>query len=104
MTSTQADLRSTADVATDRSDRWVKQLSAHLGRKAEVRATDGGGQLLLLAGGSCHLSGDAATLRFAATAPDEATLERVQSVVGGHLERFAAKEGLAVVWRREQTS
>lgn len=97
------DLRSTATVATHRAERWIKQLSSHLGRKAEVSEEPDGGRLLLLAGGSCLLSGDAAGLRFTARAPDEAALERVQSVVGGHLERFAAQEGLRVEWRRAAT-
>ena len=101
MTASPQDLRSTAVVATGRSARWVKQLSEHLGRKAEVREAADGGRLLLLAGGSCLLSGDATTLRFAAQAPDEQVLSRIEHVVGGHFERFAAKEELTVHWRRE---
>jgi hypothetical protein len=100
MTAPARTLRSTAEVATDRSDRWIKQLSAHLGRKAETRPVDGG-QLLQIAGGSCRMTGDDHALRFDATAPDEASLERVQRVVGGHFERFAASEGLTVAWHRE---
>ena len=99
MTAPTEDLRSHAEVETDRAERWVKQLSSHLGRKAEVRDADGG-QLLLLAGGSCLLTGDDRVLRFAAAAPDAEALGRVEDVVGGHLERFAAKEGLTVRWQR----
>jgi len=32
------------------------------------------------------------------------SLTRVQEVVGGHLERFAANEGLHLVWQRVQPS
>lgn len=99
MTASAHTLRSTAVVATDRSERWIRQLGSHLGRKAEVRPVDGG-QLLLLAGGSCLLTGDDRTLRFAAAGPDEDALQRVQHVVGGHFERFAAGEGLTVAWYR----
>ena len=33
-----------------------------------------GGRLRMLAGGSCRMTGDDSTLRFVATAPDEASL------------------------------
>jgi uncharacterized protein len=95
------ELRSRAEVGTDRSDRWIKQLASHLGRKAEVREEPDGARVLLLAGGSCRLRGDERALHLAATAPDEQALARVEQVVGGHLERFAAAEGLAVRWERE---
>jgi uncharacterized protein len=95
-----SELRSTATVQTDRSERWIKQLASHLGRKAEVREEADGAQVLVLAGGSCRMSGDDAVLRFAATAPDEEALHRVEGVVGGHLERFASAEGLVVRWER----
>jgi caffeoyl-CoA O-methyltransferase len=101
MTTHAQDLRSTARVTTDRSERWIKQLGDHLGRKAEVAETETGGRLLLLGGGSCRLEGDASSLHFTATAPDEESLARVEQVVGSHLQQFAAKEGLTVTWRRE---
>ena len=77
---------------------------SHLGRKAEVRDDGNGGQLLLLAGGRCSMTGDETSLHFAVEAPDQAVLERVQAVVGGHLERFAAAEGIVVVWQRKEAS
>ena len=95
-----SELHSTATVQTDRSERWIKQLASHLGRKAEVRQEADGAQVLLIAGGSCRMSGDDAALRFAASAQDEASLARVEDVVGRHLERFAEAEGLVVRWER----
>ena len=94
------ELRSSATVPTDRSARWIKQLAAHLGRKAEVREEPDGAALLLIAGGTCRMSGDDAALHLAASAPDDEALGRVQDVVGGHLERFASAEGLTVRWER----
>ena len=92
-------LTSSCDVAIERGERWVKQLASHLGRKAEVeqRADD---VLLRLAGGSCALSSDDAAVHFRAEAPDEDTLARVEEVVGGHFERFAAAHGVTVTWTR----
>ena len=95
------ELRSTATVQTDRSERWIKQLCSHLGRRAEVREEADGAQVLVIAGGSCRMSGDDAAVRLAATASDEEALARVEDVVGGHLERFAEAEGLVVQWERE---
>ena len=94
-----APLTSRAVVPTARGQRWVKQLASHLGRKAEVREQEDG-TLLVLGGGSCLMAADDAALRFSASADDAASLERVQDVVGRHLERFAAAEGLTVSWRR----
>ena len=56
------------------------------------------GVLLRLAGGSCLLSSGAPGVRLLATAPEAGQLERVQQVVGGHVERFAATEGVVVRW------
>ncbi|MDP4504165.1 DUF2218 domain-containing protein [Nonomuraea turcica] len=92
-------LQSHADVLTARGERWRKQLASHLGRKCEV-VQDGDTTTLVIAGGACAMTCDATTLRLAATAPDEDTLAQVQHVIGVHLERFAADEGLRVAWQR----
>jgi len=99
-------LRSRADVSTPRGERWIKQLTSHLGSKAELLLEaevlhDASSTTLRLAGGTCSMTSDAATLHFVATGPDEATLKRLQELVGNHLERFAAKDQLHVVWKRE---
>ena len=94
------ELRSNAVVATDRPERWITQLASHLGRKAEVREEPDGAVVLVLGESSCRMSGGDAALRLAAAAPDDEALTRVERVVGGHLERFAAGEGLTVTWQR----
>ena len=94
------ELRSNAAVPTDRPERWIKQLASHLGRKAEVRDEPDGAVVLVLGGGSCRMRGRDAALHLAAAAPDDEALARVEHVVGSHLERFAAAEGLSVAWQR----
>ena len=94
------ELRSNAAVATGRPERWIKQLASHLGRKAEVREDADGAVVLLLGGGTCRMRGDDTQLHLAVAAPDEQALTRVEQVVGSHLERFAAAEGLVVRWTR----
>ena len=92
-------VQSTADVTTDRPDRYATQLASHLGRKAQV--LDGpDGPTVALGGGSCLLSPGEGVLRLRASAPDAETLSRVEDVVGGHLERFGSRDALVVAWRR----
>ncbi|MGK5682624.1 DUF2218 domain-containing protein [Actinoplanes sp. URMC 104] len=99
MTTHDSTLRSRADVPTPRGERWRKQLASHFGRKATVLEEDAGTTLLLSAG-SCLLTYDDAALHLEATAADAESLARVEQVVGGHLERFAAStEALRVTWQ-----
>lgn len=100
MTGPAQDLSSTAAIATPRGDRWIKQLSSHLGRTRQVVVLEDGSSVLLFDPGSCAMASDGTTLRFTASAPDEATLARVEQVVGGHFDRFAASEGLRAHWIR----
>jgi hypothetical protein len=89
-------LTSTADVPTTAAARYAKQLAGHLGHKAEVR-DEPDGQRIVIGLGSCLLvAGDSLVLR--AEAPDAESLERVQNVVGSHLERFGARNELVVTW------
>ncbi|MCZ2849847.1 DUF2218 domain-containing protein [Modestobacter sp. VKM Ac-2978] len=88
-----------ADVATASPERYAKQLAAHLGRRSEIRQEPDGIRIVLDAG-DCLLRSREETLELLATAPGTEELERVQSVVGSHLERFGARNELEVVWRR----
>ncbi|MEJ5945599.1 DUF2218 domain-containing protein, partial [Pseudokineococcus basanitobsidens] len=92
-----AALTSRADVEIDRPERWAKQLVEHLGRKAPRRSTADGEELTVGAGRGV-VRAEARRLVLLAHAPDAETLERVQEVLGGHLERFAQREGVVVRW------
>ena len=88
----------TAVVATDKASGYLRQLCRHFGHKAAAQfdATDGS---IAFPFGSCTISALPAgrlTLRVAASTAED--LERVKDVVGGHLERFAFREGLRVEW------
>jgi hypothetical protein len=101
-------VHSHAELATTGADQWVRRLAAQLvAAETEQRddqrayqqvAEEAGWTVLQLAGGSCAMSGTGDTLVLEASAPDSATLARVQDVVGRHLERLAADEGLRVRW------
>lgn len=93
------ELASSADVLTDRPDRYARQLASHLGRKAEVTQAPEG-PTVHLGGGRCLLQPADRVLRLRAAAGTAEALERVEHVVGGHLERFGAPDGLLVAWSR----
>ncbi|MGX5358076.1 DUF2218 domain-containing protein [Kocuria sp. KH4] len=91
------DHRAHATVATGSAARYAKQLASHLGRKAEIRDEADGPRVVLAVGSCLLLAGDRALeLRARSATPDG--LERVQQVVGSHLERFGQREGLSVAW------
>ncbi len=104
---------STAVVATDRPDRYAKQLAAHLARRLDTTWDDAtrrgvvrfdGGRCDLLAGDDglhLELVADAPDPTQAASAPASTELvTRMEDVVGRHLVRFGTRDELVVAWRR----
>ena len=98
--------RSVAHVPTDRPARYGRQLVAHMGRKITTSWDDDSATGLLsfdLEGpvtGVVELACDdgalVLTLRTAAE-----RLDRLEQITGIHLARFGYKEGLTVVWTRD---
>jgi hypothetical protein len=91
---------STAVVPTEASLRYAKQLLAHLGRKNPVEPVDGTPDAgrLVFAYGTGTVRPEDGRLVLEAEAADEASLARVQDVLGRHLERFGARRELSVRW------
>lgn len=89
--------RAHATVATAAAARYAKQLASHLGRKAEVRDEIEGSRVVLTVGSCLLVAGDHA-LGLHAQSGTADGLERVQQVIGSHLERFGQREGLTVMW------
>ncbi len=90
---------STARVATERGERYRKQLASHFGNKVEVVQAPSGTVLKWGFGGTTTLTVEVDALVIRAEADDVETLERVKDVTGRHLERFGEKDGLVVTWR-----
>ncbi|MEJ5927482.1 DUF2218 domain-containing protein [Corynebacterium sp. H128] len=106
---------STARVATDRPARYAKQLVSHFGNHNDGHWSDDDarGDLSFVGEGEAsenpkkafegkvHVSFVAAeqTLLIHIEGP-ERLIERFEQVVGKHLVRFGAKDGLHVQWRR----
>ena len=96
-----APLSSRADVPTDAPERYAKQLVSHLGRKTEW-TTEGPVSKATIAGGTGVVEVGDGVLTLLAEASDTETLDRVQDVLGRHLERFGQRNELTVVWTQTQ--
>jgi enamine deaminase RidA (YjgF/YER057c/UK114 family) len=94
--------RSTAVVVTDAAERYAKQLLAHLGRKNQVEALDGGGGRLHFDYGTGTVRPGEDRLVLDAEAADAESLARVQDVLARHLERFGARRELSVRWTPQE--
>ena len=88
-----------ADVATEHASRYLQQLCKHWSHKFPVEFDASHGAIDLTIGRTV-LDADAATLRIEATANDDASLERLETVVADHIKRFAFREELAFDWKR----
>jgi hypothetical protein len=96
-----AELHAVARVTTERPERWIKQLVSHLGRRLEGAVDEKTGVGTLTGPGmAATLSPTDDGLLIEARADDQEQLDGITSVVGGHLERFAAAtEPMTVTWR-----
>ena len=86
----------TSRVATERGERYRKQLASHFGNKIEVAEEPPGTVLRWRFGGTTTLTVEADVLVLRADAEDAETLDRVKDVTGRHLERFGEQDGLIV--------
>lgn len=87
----------TAQVATPNALRYVKALSNHFNRKADGRY-EGNRGTVKFAFGDAELEAVDEVIQLRVSAESDSTFTRVKDVIGGHLERFAQKEQLEVVW------
>jgi hypothetical protein len=91
---------SRASVATDRPERYGKQLVSHLSRRATGtwdEATQAG--VIDFSSSRAELSCAPASLEIVLMAAP-ADLDRMESVVGSHLVRFGTRDELVVTWAR----
>jgi hypothetical protein len=98
-----APLRARADVATDAPERYAKQLVSHLGRRVEW-VTEGPVSTATIAGGTGVVEVGSGVLVLRAEAADAEALERVQDVLGRHLERFGQRNELVVAWTADSAA
>ena len=103
MSSTQDQITSTAHVPTAESARYMKQLCRHFAHRVPAVFDENEGEVTFEFG-VCRLQAGPAELLLRANAPDPASLDRLEQVIGSHLERFAHRDGITVEWSRDATN
>ena len=88
-----------AEVATHDPARYARQLVSHLGHRIAF-TTAGTVSIARFGAGTGRIEVADGRLLLAAQAPDETSLDRVQDVLGRHLERFGQRHALTVNWVR----
>ena len=90
-------MNTTTHVITGAGEKYLAQLCKHFGHKIDVEQTET--QAIF------HFGAGQATVRITdrglelgAQASTAAGLEKVQSILGSHLERFSFRENLVVTW------
>jgi uncharacterized protein len=87
-----------AVVTTDKPVAYMRQLCKHFGHKVPATYDDRTGRIEFGAG-DCDLTADAEALKLEITAGEAAQVQRLQDVVGSHLERFGRRDELTVTWQ-----
>jgi uncharacterized protein len=97
MSAVVSEIRSTAAVATDKPVAYMRQLCKHFGHKVDASFGEDSGYIQFEFG-RCELHASNGTLTLAVSAPDQESHERMERVVGSHLERFGRRDELSVTW------
>jgi catechol 2,3-dioxygenase len=97
------ELRSRADVATDRPSPYLLQVAKHFRHKLDV-TFDEREATIRFAFGRAELRAEEGNLVLEAIAATPAELERVEHVVGSHLVRLGSRDELAVAWTHREAS
>jgi catechol 2,3-dioxygenase len=92
-----AELRSRANVVTDRPSPYLLQLCKHFRHKLDVTFDERTGTIPF-AFGRCELRAADGVLALEAIAATPEELERVENVIASHLVRFGRRHELSVAW------
>ena len=92
------ELKSRADVATDKPVPYMRQLCKHFGHKVDASYGEDSGHIQFDFG-RCELQAKDGTLALEVIAADAEGVERMERVIGSHLERFGRRDSLTVAWQ-----
>jgi hypothetical protein len=88
----------TGQMATERPERYAKQLASHWAKRGPATEEDGATVLRWETGQVIVLRPAEGTLEVEVSVPDDADVDRFAQVVKDHLERFGSRDELNVVW------
>ncbi|MGI9378795.1 MAG: DUF2218 domain-containing protein [Methyloligellaceae bacterium] len=92
---------SRSSLQSPRASIYLQQLCKHFGHKLETSFNDEVG-LIKFPYGDCHMASEGELLELLIVTNIADDLERLERVVGSHLERFAFREKHELVWARDQ--
>ena len=85
-------------MATDRPERYAKQLASHWSEKSTVTEDGGTTTLVMGNGNTVALRPADGTLEIETAVTPDGDLDRWSQVVAEHLQRFGQRDELHVVW------
>jgi hypothetical protein len=85
-------------MATDRPDRYARQLASHWSKRGPVTEEDGATVMRWTTGQVIEMRPVEGALEVSVSVPDDADLEGFSDVVAQHLQRFGQRDELEVVW------
>jgi len=95
---TETQITSRAEVATDKPVAYMRQLCKHFGHKVDASFGDDNGYIQFEFG-RCELQAADHTLTLHVSAAEGESHERMERVIGSHLERFGRRDELSVAWQ-----
>lgn len=93
-------MRSTTAITTPKASSYLQQLCKHFGHKIPVEFTETAGTITFEMG-TARLNADADTLHMTVEGEPDA-IDRLEGVMASHLERFAFREELSILWTRAE--
>ena len=85
-------------MATDKPVAYMRQLCKHFGHKVDASFGDGSGYIQFEFG-RCDLHANDGALMLDVCAADADSHERMERVIGSHIERLGSRDGLSVAWQ-----
>jgi hypothetical protein len=79
---------------------YLKKFCRHFAHKLTAEFDDSHGHIDFPFG-DCRLQSSENLLTFTVEAESEESLEKMQAVVAGHMERFAFRDQISLVWERQ---
>jgi hypothetical protein len=92
-------IQSVAVVNTDKASIYLKKFCRHFAHKLTVEFDDHNGSVEFPFG-DCTVVAQGEELTLSLSANSVENIDRAEQVAGSHMERFAAKDELKVVWQR----
>ena len=94
-----SDYTTRAEVPTAKPVPYTRQLCKHFGHNTDAACDEDSGHIQFEFG-RCELLARDGVLELVVSAADEEAPERMERVIGSHLERFGKRDELSVDWQR----